>query len=527
MSENSFGAKDTLAVGRAQLRDLSSRRAPAAFRRCAPAVLAEGAAGEPAAQRGRRHGHRGRHRGARQLGRRSRAEQGDRVHARRGCSCRTSPACPPSSTWPPCARRCGDLGGDPAKINPLVPGRAGDRPLGAGRRVRHAPTPSSATSSSSSSATASATRSCAGARARSTTSRWCRPDTGIVHQVNLEYLARVVVSPTRRRRRPTPTRCVGTDSHTTMVNGLGVLGWGVGGIEAEAAMLGQPMSMLIPQVRRLPAAPAQLPEGATATDLVLTVTEMLRKHGVVGKFVEFYGAGVAGAAAGRPRHHRQHVARVRLHLRDLPDRRRDARTTCGSPAARRSRSRWSRPTPRSRACGTTRALRAPRSPSTSSSTSATVVPRIAGPEAPAGPGRARPTPRRPSARRSAATSPTTTRATRPTRRASRRATPPRPAARRTATARARRRPGDGAARPPRAAPGARSPTAPRSELDHGAVVIAAITSCTNTSNPSVMVGAGAAGQKARRARPDAPSRGSRPRSRRARRSSPTTTTAPA
>ena len=109
-----------------------------------------------------------------------------------------------------------------------------------------------------------------------------------------------------------------------MVNGLGVLGWGVGGIEAEAAMLGQPMSMLIPQVLgfRLH---GELPEGATATDLVLTVTEMLRERGVVGMFVEFYGAGLAGAAARRSRDDRQHVAGVRLDLRDLPDRRRDDR----------------------------------------------------------------------------------------------------------------------------------------------------------------------------------------------------------
>ena len=125
------------------------------------------------------------------------------------------------------------------------------------------------------------------------------PDTGIVHQVNLEYLARVVFVVPRRRRPDAPPPAaypdtlVGTDSHTTMVNGLGVLGWGVGGIEAEAAMLGQPLSMLIPQVVgfRLHGA---LREGATATDLVLTVTEMLRERGVVGKFVEFHGAGLAG-----------------------------------------------------------------------------------------------------------------------------------------------------------------------------------------------------------------------------------------
>ena len=119
------------------------------------------------------------------------------------------------------------------------------------------------------------------------------PDTGIVHQVNLEYLARVVfVNDRADRRQAYPDTLVGTDSHTTMVNGLGVLGWGVGGIEAEAAMLGQPMSMLIPQVVGFKLT-GELPEGATATDLVLTVTEMLRKHGVVGKFVEFYGAGLA------------------------------------------------------------------------------------------------------------------------------------------------------------------------------------------------------------------------------------------
>jgi aconitate hydratase len=120
------------------------------------------------------------------------------------------------------------------------------------------------------------------------------PDTGIVHQVNLEYLARVVFTDESAKPRPLayPDTLVGTDSHTTMINGLGVLGWGVGGIEAEAAMLGQPVSMLIPQVVgfRLH---GRLPEGATATDLVLTVTQILRQKGVVGKFVEFYGEGLA------------------------------------------------------------------------------------------------------------------------------------------------------------------------------------------------------------------------------------------
>src|ERR687885_596338 len=114
------------------------------------------------------------------------------------------------------------------------------------------------------------------------------PNTGIVHQVNLEYLARVVET---RDGRAFPDTLVGTDSHTTMINGLGVLGWGVGGIEAEAAMLGQPVSMLVPQVVGFKLHGA-LREGATATDLVLTVTQMLRRKGVVGKFVEFFGDGL-------------------------------------------------------------------------------------------------------------------------------------------------------------------------------------------------------------------------------------------
>ncbi len=118
------------------------------------------------------------------------------------------------------------------------------------------------------------------------------PDTGIVHQVNLEYLARVVfVQELNGHRTAYPDTLVGTDSHTTMINGLGVLGWGVGGIEAEAAMLGQPVSMLIPQVVGVKLI-GKLHQGATATDLVLTITEMLRKHGVVGKFVEYFGPGL-------------------------------------------------------------------------------------------------------------------------------------------------------------------------------------------------------------------------------------------
>jgi aconitate hydratase len=122
------------------------------------------------------------------------------------------------------------------------------------------------------------------------------PDTGIVHQVNLEYLASVVFSGTKDGvLQAYPDTLMGTDSHTTMINGVGVVGWGVGGIEAEACMLGQPISMLLPQVVGFKLS-GKLPEGATATDLVLTVTQMLRKKGVVGKFVEFYGPGVGALA---------------------------------------------------------------------------------------------------------------------------------------------------------------------------------------------------------------------------------------
>src|SRR5690606_11376487 len=119
------------------------------------------------------------------------------------------------------------------------------------------------------------------------------PGTGIVHQVNLEYLSRVVFTQEKNGVvQAYPDSCVGTDSHTPMVNGLGIVAWGVGGIEAEAAMLGQPISMLIPEVVGFKLT-GSLPEGSTATDLVLTITEMLRKHRVVGKFVEFYGPGVS------------------------------------------------------------------------------------------------------------------------------------------------------------------------------------------------------------------------------------------
>jgi aconitate hydratase len=187
----------------------------------------------------------------------------------------------------------GELGGDPEKINPLVPAEL---------VIDHSVQVDSfgAASSFQKNAELEFERN----QERYQFLRWGQgafnnfsvvpPDTGIVHQVNLEYLARVVfVRDGAEGEAPLayPDTLVGTDSHTTMINGLGVLGWGVGGIEAEAAMLGQAMSMLIPQVIGFKLH-GRLPEGATATDLVLTVTQMLRKKGVVGKFVEFYGAGV-------------------------------------------------------------------------------------------------------------------------------------------------------------------------------------------------------------------------------------------
>ncbi len=182
------------------------------------------------------------------------------------------------------------LGGDPAKIEPLVPAEL---------VIDHSVQVDAFGSADA--AAINAAREFERNRERYQFLKWGQqafetfkvvpPDTGIVHQVNLEYLSRVVFVDDRSGR-AYPDTLVGTDSHTTMINGLGLLGWGVGGIEAEAAMLGQPIPMLIPQVigMRLD---GELPEGATATDLVLTVTELLRETGVVGKFVEFYGPGIS------------------------------------------------------------------------------------------------------------------------------------------------------------------------------------------------------------------------------------------
>src|SRR5213595_31633 len=183
-----------------------------------------------------------------------------------------------------------DLGGDPAKINPLVPA---ELVIDHSVQVDVFGTRDAFVKN--------AEREFERNQERYAFLRWGQdafdnfsvvpPDTGIVHQVNLEYLARVVFVD-EKTGEAYPDTLVGTDSHTTMINGLGVLGWGVGGIEAEAAMLGQPMPMLIPQVLGFKLE-GEVPEGATATDLVLTVTQMLRQKGVVGKFVEFHGPGLA------------------------------------------------------------------------------------------------------------------------------------------------------------------------------------------------------------------------------------------
>ena len=305
------------------------------------------------------------------------------------------------------------------------------------------------------------------------------PDTGIVHQVNLEYLARVVVlDETPDGRSAYPDTLVGTDSHTTMVNGLGVVGWGVGGIEAEAAMLGQPISMLIPPVLGFRLTGTML-EGATATDLVLTITERLRKHGVVGKFVEFFGTGPRAPDDCRSRDARQHVSGVRRDDRDLPDRRDDARLPAPDRPRRVARRSWSRRTPRRRGCSAT-----PGDPDpVYSETIELDLARSS---------RAWPGPRRPQDRVSLKQAKSgfqaaLVRRCRPRRRRPRRA---------------------GCAAPQRPASAVAVADLPAvGQLDHGSVVIAAITSCTNTSNPSVMIGAGLRREEGGRARPVAPAVG--------------------
>ena len=278
------------------------------------------------------------------------------------------------------------------------------------------------------------------------------PDTGIVHQVNPEFLARVVfVQESAGKRLAYPDTLVGTDSHTTMINGLGVLGWGVGGIEAEAAMLGQPVSMLIPQVVGVKLT-GKLREGATATDLVLTITEMLRKHGVVGKFVEYFGPGLPEL----PLADRATIGNMSPEYG----------ATCGIFPIDKETLAYLRLTGRSEEqialveayCREQGLFHDAKTPEAEYSELlaldlATVEPSLAGPK--------RPQDRVPLSR---------------ARESFEQALP------------SLIKPGKGAAMPA-AAPG-------NGNLHHGSVVIAAITSCTNTSNPFVMLAAGLLAKKA-------------------------------
>ena len=281
------------------------------------------------------------------------------------------------------------------------------------------------------------------------------PNTGICHQVNLEYLARVVF--TNEEGQAYPDTLLGTDSHTTMINGLGVLGWGVGGIEAEAAMLGQPVSMLIPRVVGFELT-GTLPEGSTATDLVLTVTEMLRRHGVVGKFVEFFGEGVSSV----PLANRATIGNMSPEygstcaifpideetLRYLELTGRDPARIALVEAYAKEQGLWHDPSHR------------PDYSERLSLDLGTVVPSLAGP--------ARPQDR---VRLDQAST----------------------EYRKSVVKVLGKSEGD-------AAPSNPTPVALEDgtsfDLDHGHVVIAAITSCTNTSNPSVMVAAGLLARKA-------------------------------
>jgi aconitate hydratase len=288
------------------------------------------------------------------------------------------------------------------------------------------------------------------------------PETGIVHQVNLEYLARVVVKAQRDGVwEAFPDSLVGTDSHTTMVNGLGVVGWGVGGIEAEAAMLGQPGSMLIPEVVgfRLE---GRLPSGATATDLVLTITEMLRKHGVVGKFVEFFGPGLddltiadRATIGNMSPEYGSTIAVFPIDQMTLDYLRltgRDERQVVLVEEYARAQGLFRTAASVEPAYNTTLTLRLDQ-----------VEPSIAGP-------------RRPQDRVSLQNA--------------------RPAFE-TALAQMLAAPTRTKAAPSGGGLAvAQAPVATLAELDHGAVVVAAITSCTNTSNPSVLLGAGLLAKKA-------------------------------
>ena len=294
------------------------------------------------------------------------------------------------------------------------------------------------------------------------------PDTGIVHQVNLEYLARVVFSETVDGTTVAfPDTLVGTDSHTTMVNGLGVVGWGVGGIEAEAAMLGQPVSMLIPQVLGVRLT-GRLPEGTTATDLVLTITEALRKHGVVGKFVEFFGEGLRHLTIADRATLGNMCPEYGATVAIFPI---DNMTLDYLRLTGRDESRVQLVEDYARAQGLFRTDDSPEAVYTETLklNLSTVEPSMAGP-------------RRPQDRVSLKKAKTAFQAALPTLQVT--AKPAKVGTAASAGAMA-----SGGVAVAVAAPAFEA-------LDHGAVVITAITSCTNTSNPSVMIAAGLLAKKA-------------------------------
>ena len=374
------------------------------------------------------------------------------------------------------------LGADPQKINPLVPvDLVIDHSVMVDRSARRSP--SARTSSSSTSGTASATSSCAGARRRSTISAWCRRAPASA--------TRSTSSISRRRcgrakieggdMLAYPDTLVGTDSHTTMVNGLAVLGWGVGGIEAEAAMLGQPITMLIPEVIGFKMT-GRINEGVTATDLVLTVTEMLRKKGVVGKFVEFYGPGLDWLSLEDQATIANMAPEYGATCGFFPV---DSDTLKYLSTSGRDATRVALVEAYTKAQGMFRETTSPDPVFTDTLELdlSTVVPSIAGPK--------------------------------------------RPQDRVVLTEAKEKFAGSlltefGKTDDPQIAVDEADYS-----IGHGDVVIAAITSCTNTSNPSVLVAAGLVARKARAKGPDRRSRGSRPRWRRARRWSPTISPPPA
>ena len=300
------------------------------------------------------------------------------------------------------------------------------------------------------------------------------PDTGIVHQVNLEYLARVIFSETVDGKTVAyPDTLVGTDSHTTMVNGLGVVGWGVGGIEAEAAMLGQPASMLIPQVIGFRLT-GMLPKGATATDLVLTITEALRRHGVVGKFVEFFGEGLRHLTIADRATLGNMCPEYGATVAIFPI---DDMTLDYLRLTGRDQAQVQLVEDYARAQGLFRTESSPEATYTEvlGLDLSTVEPSLAGPK-------------RPQDRVSLTRAKAAFQSALPTMQL------PSKSARPADGGGARQ--GVATATSAAAQSGVAVADSVLDALDHGAVVIAAITSCTNTSNPSVMIGAGLLAKKA-------------------------------